>query len=62
MEDWGGHLKSKKCHSKFTQVNVYLQNKRNVISKNKGGRGGQGRLDFFQKNIQIWVDGHRLQC
>ena len=35
---------------------VYLPKKRNEISKKGGGR--QGRLDFFQKNIHIWVDGH----
>ena len=26
----------------------------------KGTGGGQGCLDFFQKNIHIWVDSHPL--
>ena len=43
----GGHLKSKKFHCKFTQVNVYKWKKRNEISKSKGG-GGQGNLNFFR--------------
>ena len=34
----------------FTQVNVYLQKKRNeIFQKGIGGGGGQGHLDFFQK-------------
>ena len=63
----GGHLQSKKNHCKFMQVSAYLRafakKARCNFQKGTGGggRGGdQGRLDFFQKNIQIWGDGHPL--
>ena len=53
-----GHLQSKKVIAnlcKLAHIYELLQKKRNVISKK---RQGQGRLAFFQKNIQIWGEGH----
>ena len=38
----------------------FRKKKRNEISKSKWGGGVKGGLDFFQKNIKIWVDGHPL--
>ena len=44
--------------SKLTHIYEFSQKKRNVISKNREGGGGKGRLGVFQKNIQIGESGH----
>ena len=43
---------------KLAHIYELSQKKRNVISKKGQGGGGKGRLDFFQKSIHIWGDGH----
>ena len=48
----GSHLKSKKCHCNFLQVNKFSQNSAMKLPKVRGdgGRGGvKGCLDFFPK-------------
>ena len=51
----------KKIIANLRILNGFSGKKRNVISKKgRGGGGGQGGLEVFQKNIHFWADGRPL--